>query len=128
MDCDITKLPLPYPDNSVNMIFAEHLLEHNSVAQAVAFLDDCRRILKPGGRIRICCPVLERLTPEAARDIALNHGHLIIFSEQSLKDLVRLCGFTQITVTERKAIDSHWKVIGKEKDDRETCRIEAFKK
>jgi len=127
MDCDLTKPPFPYADNSVNMVFAEHCLEHTTVAQAVAALDEFYRILKPGGRLRVCCPVLERLTPEAARDIALNHGHLIIFSEQSLKDLIRISGFKQITVTERKAIDGHHNVIGKEKDDRETCRVEAFK-
>lgn len=127
IDCDMTKLPLPYADGAVDLILMEHGLEHFTVAQALAILDEFRRILKPGGMIRICCPVLERLNPGAGRDIALNHGHLIIFSTQSLKDFIRIAGFANIRETARSHFDGHWKVIGKEKDDIETARIEANK-
>lgn len=127
IDCDMTKLPLPYADNSVDFILMEHGLEHFTVAQSLAILDEFYRILKHGGTLRICCPVLERLEVDAARDIALNHGHLIIFSTQSLKDFIRCGRFSNVHETGRSLLDGHWKVIGKDKDDRETARIEANK-
>lgn len=127
MDVDMTKLPLPYANDSVDIILMEHGLEHFTVAQAIAILDEFMRILKPGGMLRICCPVLERLNRAAARDIALNHGHLIIFSTQSLKDIIRIAGFSNIRETKRSHFDGHWRIIGREKDDIETARIEAVK-
>ena len=127
MDVDLTKLPLPYADASVDFILIEHCLEHFTVAQSLAILDEFRRIMKPGATLRVCCPVLERLDPEAGRDIALNHGHLIIFSTQSLKDFIRIAGFREIRETPRSPLDGHHRVIGIEKDNRETARIEAKK-
>jgi len=40
MDCDMTKLPLPYADDSVDLVLMEHGLEHFTVAQSLAILDD----------------------------------------------------------------------------------------
>jgi SAM-dependent methyltransferase len=59
-DVDITKR-LPYADNSVSFIFAEHCIEHVSYYEAVNFLKECVRILKPGGMIRISVPSIENL-------------------------------------------------------------------
>ena len=57
---DITK-PLPLPDGSCSFIYHEHLLEHLTVPQAVAFLSDCRRLLTPRGVMRVAMPSLEAL-------------------------------------------------------------------
>lgn len=127
MDCDLTKLPLRFQSSSTDQVFIEHGLEHFSVAQALAILDEFYRILKPRGLLRVCCPVLDRLDPVAARDIALNHGHLMIFSTHSLKDFIKIAGFVDIQETGRKDIDGHHRQIGVEKDNRETARIEARK-
>ncbi len=126
-ELDITKLPLPFQDNSVDFLFAEHLYEHVTPIQGLHLLDDIRRCLKPNGIIRLCIPVLERLSPEKGRDIIVNHGHKAAYSTQTIKDILRIAGFRDIKETPRSAIDSHWKVIGREKDDRQTARIEAVK-
>lgn len=123
---DIAK-PLPYGDNEVDVVFAEHVCEHVTTHQFLAFLDECKRILKPGCRIRLCMPVLERLDPSAGRDIILNHGHKAAYSTQTIKDFLRIAGFKGIVETKKRPTDGHWKVIGHEKDDRETARIEATK-
>lgn len=52
---------LPFPDNSVDVIFNEHFIEHITQPEAIAFLRECRRVLKPGGRIRIATPDLHAL-------------------------------------------------------------------
>lgn len=52
---------LPYPDRAVDRVFSEHFLEHLSQAQGLAFLRECRRVLKPGGVMRIAMPDLDEL-------------------------------------------------------------------
>lgn len=125
-DLDITK-PLPYADGSVSFIFAEHVCEHVTTHEFLRFLDECRRVLKPRGKIRLCMPVLDRLSPDAGRDIILNHGHQAAYSALLIKNFLRVAGFTAPGETERKDIDGHWRVIGRDKDDLETARIEATK-
>ena len=51
----------PIPDASFDYIFHEHVIEHLSHADGRRMLDECRRILKPGGRIRIATPNLTTL-------------------------------------------------------------------
>lgn len=123
-DVDITK-PLPYATGTVDFVLAEHVCEHVTTHQFLAFLDECYRILKPNGRIRLCMPVLDQLTNPAIRDIILNHGHLAAYSPTTIKKFVTAAGFHEIVETKRKPMDGHWKVIGKAKDDQETARIEA---
>lgn len=124
---DITRLPLPFPDNCAKKILIEHCLEHVSGPQGFRFLQDAYRVLEPNGIIRVCVPELARLDKQAAIDIVVNHGHQVVFCETNLTQLLTLAGFKNIRVTPRDEIDGHWKVIGKEKDDLETLRIEAQK-
>src|SRR5205814_992975 len=51
----------PLPDASFDFVFSEHMLEHLSYEEGLACLRECRRVLRPGGRIRIATPSLERL-------------------------------------------------------------------
>lgn len=57
---DATK-PFPLPDASFDYIFSEHMIEHISWQQGLFMLRECRRILKPGGVIRVATPDLEVL-------------------------------------------------------------------
>ena len=48
---------LPFPDLSVRAIFCEHFLEHLDYTEEVpCFLSECRRVLEPGGVMRIIVP------------------------------------------------------------------------
>ena len=125
-DMDITQ-PLPVPAHSIEEILIEHCLEHVSGPQAFRFLKEAFRVLKPGGLIRICVPELERLSRDAREDIIVNHGHLHIYDLKVLTQYLETAGFTSVTRTDRREIDGHWKVIGLEKDDLETLRVEAIK-
>lgn len=53
--------PLPLADGSIEYIFAEHFIEHILVAEAEALLRVCRRLLKPGGVLRLSTPDLRWL-------------------------------------------------------------------
>lgn len=50
---------LPYPDRTVSGIYSEHFLEHLTQAEGLCFLRECRRVLLPGGTIRIAMPDLD---------------------------------------------------------------------
>ncbi|MGI8595709.1 MAG: class I SAM-dependent methyltransferase [Thermoleophilaceae bacterium] len=53
--------PFPLPDRSFDYVFGEHVIEHLTRERAVAMLRECRRVLKPGGRVRMATPDLERI-------------------------------------------------------------------
>jgi SAM-dependent methyltransferase len=48
----------PIPSESFDYIFAEQLIEHLSLEQGQTMLREWRRILRPGGKIRIATPDL----------------------------------------------------------------------
>jgi SAM-dependent methyltransferase len=57
---DATKR-FPFPDQSFDYVFSEHQMEHIPYHSAVFMLAECHRILRPGGKIRIAMPSLDRL-------------------------------------------------------------------
>lgn len=46
----------PFPDDSFEYIYSEHLFEHLELPQAATLLEECFRVLKPGGRMRLAMP------------------------------------------------------------------------
>lgn len=66
---DITKR-LAFDDASVDAVFTEHVIEHVPFIAAVGFLEECFRILKPGGVIRTVAPMLEALVERPPDDYA----------------------------------------------------------
>ncbi|MGH7725981.1 MAG: class I SAM-dependent methyltransferase [Candidatus Eiseniibacteriota bacterium] len=51
----------PFDDATFDYVFSEHLIEHIAYEDGLAFLAESRRVLRPGGRIRIATPDLARL-------------------------------------------------------------------
>ncbi len=52
---------LPFDDASFAAVYHSHLLEHLPREQALPFMRECRRVLKPGGTIRLAVPNLEAI-------------------------------------------------------------------
>jgi predicted SAM-dependent methyltransferase len=50
--------PFPFDDMTFDYVFAEHMIEHVSEADARAMIAESFRVLRPGGRIRIATPNL----------------------------------------------------------------------
>lgn len=55
MQWDLTR-GLPYDDGIVDLIFLSHALEHFDYAAGRRLLGECRRVLKPGGVLRVAVP------------------------------------------------------------------------
>jgi len=51
----------PIPTGSIDYIFSEHFIEHIGLSELVCFLDECYRVLKSGGKIRVTTPSIEKL-------------------------------------------------------------------
>jgi predicted SAM-dependent methyltransferase len=51
---------LPFDDNSFDYIYSEHMIEHISYESATYMLNECNRILKKDGKIRISTPDLDQ--------------------------------------------------------------------
>lgn len=50
---------IPAEDNSLDLIYHSHMLEHLSYEDGINFIKECYRALKPNGRMRILVPDLE---------------------------------------------------------------------
>lgn len=57
---DVTRR-LPFPDDSFVLIYSSHLVEHLHRLQFEAFLQESRRILKPGGLHLMATPSAEKI-------------------------------------------------------------------
>jgi SAM-dependent methyltransferase len=53
---DLTKFPYPFEDNSIDAIYSSHFVEHLEGHERAKFMDECWRILKPGGKMRLIHP------------------------------------------------------------------------
>ena len=54
---DLTK-PLPFASGTVRYVFSEHFIEHITYNEGAALLREIRRVLAPGGVLRISTPDL----------------------------------------------------------------------
>lgn len=54
VELDLYKTPWPWKDNSVESINCSHFIEH--VPSLIDFMNECHRILKPGGQMVVIAP------------------------------------------------------------------------
>ena len=54
---DLTK-GIPHPNDSVDVVYSSHMLEHLPPQQADSLLSEVYRVLKPGGTLRLVVPDL----------------------------------------------------------------------
>jgi predicted SAM-dependent methyltransferase len=58
---------IPFNDNTFDLVYHSHVLEHFTKKAGQDFINECLRVLKPGGIIRIAVPDLERIVTEYLR-------------------------------------------------------------
>ncbi|MCJ7631164.1 class I SAM-dependent methyltransferase [Candidatus Bathyarchaeota archaeon] len=131
---DVTK-GIPKPEDSVDILYFSHFIEHLDRPQGVGFLKECFRVLKPNGWLRLAVPdprilceaylkhkIMEygqvNIGVEKAPDEAealvhlLIAGHKTIYDFDSIKKLLEQVGF--IEVEQMSPFKSHSKAIEKQ--------------
>jgi predicted SAM-dependent methyltransferase len=48
--------PYPFASETFNYVFTEHLFEHLTLPQEMAMLNECYRVMKKGGKLRLATP------------------------------------------------------------------------
>ncbi len=101
---DITR-PLPFPNNSIDCIFCEEVIEHIPFNTGHDFLKECLRILKSEGTLRISTPdlgyfALQTLTSQNfchdINEIFYGHGHCYLYTQVALQSCCREIGFINL--------------------------------
>jgi predicted SAM-dependent methyltransferase len=137
---------IPFADGSVDAIFHEHLLEHIPLRAGASLMDECLRVLKPGGILRIGVPDagallrsyvgdgerIEDIHPGrptrmlAVQELFYWHRHTTMFDDETLALMFRAAGFPDPAV--RKFGDTGLDVApDTERRRAETLYMEAVK-
>jgi predicted SAM-dependent methyltransferase len=82
----------PMNDRSFNYIFSEHLIEHLDLQGQIRMLQECLRILKPGGKIRIATPDLDFLMSVYKNQSADMQEYIDWAAETYLKEHIPFLG------------------------------------
>lgn len=109
--------PLPFSDASADAVFHEHVLEHFSLSDGFRLIEECFRVLRPGGILRIGVPdagayarsymhggdgIIERVRPGrptlmlAFAEIFYLHGHKAMYDAETLEYIMTAAGFTNV--------------------------------
>ena len=96
---DVRESLADFPEDYVDSITSDHVLEH--VHSPLANLRECRRVLRPGGRIRVATPNINSWGHSRFGSdwVQLDPPrHLVMFSESALRQLLKSSGFSAIKV------------------------------
>lgn len=100
--------PFPFGDDQFELVYCSHVMEH--LADALFFLCECLRVVKPGGVVRIAVPsmpwIINRyVSKKCDLDDVLNWArrfspfmHRDGYDEPKIEDLFRAAGFEDVTV------------------------------
>ena len=63
---------IPFPDNTFEVVYHSQVLEHIPKENAPFFIEECYRVLKPGGILRVVLPDLENIAKEYLKYLQQN--------------------------------------------------------
>jgi ubiquinone/menaquinone biosynthesis C-methylase UbiE len=85
------------PDDTVDVAFTSNFLEHITREDIVTMLCECRRILKPSGKLLILQPNVRYLS----RDYWMFFDHITPIDDRALQEILAAMGFEIDTVLPR---------------------------
>jgi predicted SAM-dependent methyltransferase len=152
IDCvaDICAAPLPLESDSIDYAVSIHALQEIPMDRQVAVLAELRRVLKPGGVLRLCLPDLNKgiaaylgkkpehfLVPDQdASSLGgkfithmLWYGHSrVLFTDDFVEELLKRAGFASVQHCEcGQTYSPHAAITSLDNRAHESLFIEAFK-
>lgn len=96
--------PLSYDDETVDEVYASHVLEHFSHRETHLVLADWFRVLKPGGEMYLSVPDFRKISTDDPRWFLYlmgshsdeNDYHKAVFTEESLSIAMQFVGLVNI--------------------------------
>ena len=85
---------IPHDDGEVDVVYSSHMLEHLDREQAIQFIVEARRVLRPGGTLRLAVPDLSyhvsnyQQTGDADRFMC--ETHTVVESPKGLRGLLSM--------------------------------------
>ena len=91
--CDFKQLPIE--DNSIELIYNSHMIEHLTFKEALFMLKEFYRILKPNGNLRIITPnidffhraYIEKYLSILKPNLSLEHSYVSVFAQRLVKGI-----------------------------------------
>jgi predicted SAM-dependent methyltransferase len=90
--CDLRKIPVP--DQTFDIVYSSHTLEHFSYAHVQTVLKEWVRILKVGGELRIVVPNLKHVGLRMLKDEMVISDMWVLYGEQDYPKNFHAGGFT----------------------------------
>jgi predicted SAM-dependent methyltransferase len=110
------RMGVPFPDACADIVCLEHVLEHFVYSDVLDVMSECRRVLKPGGLLRVGVPDFgsyiesysgdhayietnrpDRPTPLlAVAEVVLSHGHRSAWDGETLVRFLEETGFESV--------------------------------
>lgn len=100
---DVEEEPLPFGNNSFDVVFSKSLVEH--LANPKNFMEEAYRVLKIGGRLITMTPDWE----SGYRIFYEDYTHKTPFTKNSLYNIQKVCSFRGIKVKKFKQLPILWK-------------------
>ena len=119
---------LPYEDNTIDLIYASHVLEYFDREEVVNLLSEWRRVLKPKATLRLAVPDFQAMAKLYSSGYKLENFlgpifgkmpmgsstiyHKTVYDYDSLKNVLNHCGFVEARLydwreTEHSQHDDH---------------------
>lgn len=92
--------PLPFDDETVDNIYASHVIEHFTREEWDSMHTDWVRVLKPGGSIEIRCPDIIKSCEKLIENPYDPFNMMILYGGQHAEGEYHKNGFTQRSLTD----------------------------
>ena len=90
--CDIRKLPIP--DQTFDIVYSSHTLEHFGFNSVQIVLKEWARVLKVGGELRLIVPNMRHVGYRLAMDQMIPSDFWVLWGEQNYPKNFHAAGFT----------------------------------
>lgn len=84
-----SRTKLPFGDETVDLIYSSHFLEHLTYDDAVVFMTECKRVMKKGATMRLMLPDTELLMSKCANHTMSDFDEINVESANANTDMAK---------------------------------------